>query len=103
MSHIQPRRKFLCVILREEDSVSPGAETRYTTMFPDFPECLTSGDTPEEAIKNGKKRLQAHIYGMLQQGDPIPRPILAFERVAKFTQNRDDIERVISIDAKIIR
>jgi predicted RNase H-like HicB family nuclease len=42
--------------------------------FPDLPGCLTCGDTEEEALKNAKEALALHLYGMEQDGDPIPEP-----------------------------
>lgn len=42
--------------------------------FPDLPGCITCGDTEEEALKNAKEALALHLYGMEQDGDPIPEP-----------------------------
>lgn len=42
--------------------------------FPDLPGCLTCGDTEEEALKSAKEALALHLYGMEQDGDPIPEP-----------------------------
>lgn len=42
--------------------------------FPDFPGCLPCAATSEEAFKNAKEALGLHLFGMEQDGDPIPAP-----------------------------
>jgi predicted RNase H-like HicB family nuclease len=42
--------------------------------FPDLPGCLTCGDTTEEALIMAKEAMALHLYGMEQDGDPIPDP-----------------------------
>lgn len=43
-------------------------------LFPDLPGCLPCADTMEEAFKNAKEALQLHLYGMEEDGEPIPEP-----------------------------
>lgn len=50
------------------------AEDGISVEFPDFPGCLTCGDTTDEAIQNAKEALGLHIYGMEQDNEPIPDP-----------------------------
>lgn len=42
--------------------------------FPDFPGVISDGETPEEAIRNGRDALKAALLTMQEFGDPIPRP-----------------------------
>jgi len=42
--------------------------------FPDLPGCLTCGNDEAEAVNMAKDALQLHLYGMEQDGDPIPEP-----------------------------
>ena len=42
--------------------------------FPDLPGCLPCGQTTEEAFHNAKEALGVHLYGMEQDGEPIPAP-----------------------------
>ena len=42
--------------------------------FPDLPGCLTCGSTVEEAMWMAKDALPLHIYGLEEDGDPIPKP-----------------------------
>ena len=46
--------------------------TRYGIWFPDFPGCVSAGDTIEEAIKGGREALQLHVHGMLEDKEDIP-------------------------------
>lgn len=42
--------------------------------FPDLPGCLPCAHSTEEAFQNAKEALGLHLYGMEQDGDPIPAP-----------------------------
>lgn len=42
--------------------------------FPDFPGCVTFGETEEEAIQSAREALALHLWGMEEDGDEIPRP-----------------------------
>lgn len=46
--------------------------------FPDLPGCLSCAekDDTETALKNAKEAMGLHLYGMEQDGDPIPEPTL---------------------------
>jgi len=42
--------------------------------FPDFPGCISEGDTIDEAVRRGASALAFHIEGMIQDGETIPAP-----------------------------
>ena len=42
--------------------------------FPDFPGCVSDGDTVEDAIRRGSEALSFHVEGMLGDGETIPAP-----------------------------
>lgn len=42
--------------------------------FPDLPGCLPCAASPEEAFHNAKEALGLHLFGLEQDGDPIPSP-----------------------------
>jgi len=50
----------------------PGEHKGYCVSFPDLPGCITEGDTLEEALHMAKEALELHLYGMEEDGDPIP-------------------------------
>ena len=46
----------------------------YGVVFPDFPGCVSAGDSYEEALHNGADALAFHVDGMRRDGDAIPVP-----------------------------
>jgi len=46
----------------------------YLIEFPDVPGCMSGGETPEEAIVNGRDALKGALLTMREFGDPIPSP-----------------------------
>lgn len=52
----------------------PCEEGGYCVTFPDLPGCITEGDTLEEAYEMAKEALALHLWGMEDDGDPIPVP-----------------------------
>ncbi|PLZ81028.1 type II toxin-antitoxin system HicB family antitoxin [Fischerella thermalis] len=42
--------------------------------FPDLPGCITCGDTIGEALKMAEDALGLNLYGLEQDGEPIPEP-----------------------------
>ena len=46
----------------------------YLIEYPDIPGCKSDGETPEEAVVNGKDALRCMLLTMLEFGDPIPEP-----------------------------
>ena len=49
-------------------------ERAYGISFPDFPGCVSVGDTMDEVIANGTEALGFHVRGMEADGDIIPQP-----------------------------
>lgn len=54
--------------------LSPEDGGGYLIEFPDVPHCISDGETPEEAIRNGKDALRSVLLTNLEFGDPIPAP-----------------------------
>ena len=46
----------------------------YVVTFPDLPGCVTQGRSIEEALMMARDALELHLYGMEEDGDPIPEP-----------------------------
>ena len=42
--------------------------------FPDFPGCVSDGDSLDDALARGSDALAFHIKGMQEDGDAIPQP-----------------------------
>ena len=46
----------------------------YLIEFPDVPGCMSDGETPEEAIANGRDALKCTLLTLKELGNPIPAP-----------------------------
>jgi predicted RNase H-like HicB family nuclease len=46
----------------------------YSVFFPDLPGAVSVGDDYEDAIQNAEECLSLHIYGMITDGDKLPKP-----------------------------
>ncbi|AEF16556.1 MULTISPECIES: type II toxin-antitoxin system HicB family antitoxin [Thermoanaerobacterium] len=46
----------------------------YTVTFPDFPGCITEGDTLDEALYMAKDALELYIYNLEEDNETIPIP-----------------------------
>ncbi len=55
-------------LLRKEEGSSFGVD------FPDFPGCITGGESMDVAYKRAPEALRFHIQGMLEDGEEIPEP-----------------------------
>jgi antitoxin HicB len=58
----------------------------FLISFPDFSECISDGDTPEEAIKNGLDALQETIAALESMNLPVPEPGSQGSYSGKFIQ-----------------
>ncbi len=46
----------------------------YGVSFPDFPGCVSVGNTVDDAVRNGSEALAFHVEGLVDDGAPIPSP-----------------------------
>ena len=58
----------------------------YLISFPDFSECISDGETPEEAIQNGLDALQETIFALESMNLPVPEPGSGGTHSGKFVQ-----------------
>ncbi len=47
----------------------------YTVRVPALPECITQGDTVEEALEMAKDLIQLYLEYLAAQGEPIPEEV----------------------------
>ena len=50
------------------------AKSDFGVSFPDFPGCVTAGQTVDEAKDLAQEALALHINGMVEDGDHLPFP-----------------------------
>jgi antitoxin HicB len=58
----------------------------FLISFPDFSECISDGETIEEAIQNGLDALQETIAALQSLGLPVPEPDSGGSYSGKFIQ-----------------
>jgi antitoxin HicB len=56
----------------------------FLISYPDFNQCVSDGETVEEAIKNGQEALTATIAALEANGLPIPQPDQSSSASGKF-------------------
>ena len=76
--------------------------TCYGVEFPDFPGCISAGDTLEEAVQEGAAALSLHLRGMRDDGEPIPEPT-PIEKILALKEARGAIPAVIVVPKKAPR
>lgn len=54
--------------------VIEGGKSNYGIIFPDFPGCVSAGNSLDHVLAMGKEGLAFHIEGMAEDGDLIPEP-----------------------------
>ena len=59
--------RYVSFIHRDGDS-------SYGISFPDFPGCVSVGDTVDDAIRYGCEALAFHVEGLSDDGEPVPPP-----------------------------
>lgn len=58
----------------------------FLIAFLDFSECISDGETPEEALENGLDALQETIFALESLGLPVPEPGSGGHYSGKFVQ-----------------
>ena len=54
--------------------VDKDPDSDFSVLFPDFPGCVSAGDTLDEAMMNAHEALAGHVGVMLADGDRLPTP-----------------------------
>ena len=49
-----------------------GPDDGWDVIFPDFPGCVSQGDTAQEAMENAVEALALHIEGVVADGEELP-------------------------------
>ena len=66
--------------------LSPEDGGGFLISFPDFSECISDGETPEEAISNGLDALEETIVALESLNMPVPEPGSGGSYSGKFIQ-----------------
>jgi len=69
----------------------------YTVTFPDFPGCLTAGETLDEAKDMAREALPFHIEGLLEDGSPVPTPMDLDAAIQADPLNREAVAFLLEV------
>ena len=64
--------------------------------FPDFPGCVSAGETLEDARRMAGEALQFHIGGMIEDGEAIPAPS-PLDAIMASADHRDGVAVLIDV------
>lgn len=51
-----------------------GAKDTFGAWFPDFPDCVAGGTSPEQAIEKAQSMLAQAVYALAEKDKPLPPP-----------------------------
>lgn len=71
-------------------------DSDYGVDFPDFPGCITAGETLEDARRMALGALQFHIEGMMDDGEPVPAPS-RLDQIMADADHRDAVAVLIDV------
>ncbi|MFC1611283.1 type II toxin-antitoxin system HicB family antitoxin [Myxococcota bacterium] len=80
---------YIALIRKEGDSA-------FGVDFPDFPGCISSGATLDEALRDARGALALHIKGMLEDGEEIPAPS-TLDAILEDDHNRDAVPSLVTV------
>jgi predicted RNase H-like HicB family nuclease len=77
-------------------------DSDFGVEFPDFPGCVTAGKDLEEARSLAEEALRFHIEGMIEDGEPLPRPS-RFEQIMSDPVNRGSVALLVDTSEGLTR
>lgn len=60
--------------------LEPGEDGSYGISFPDLPGCFSYSDNLSEAGAMAEEAAELHVYGLEQDGEPIPKPSVSLPK-----------------------
>lgn len=55
-------------------AVQENGSSSYSALAPDFPGCISSGPSLQEALKNMRQALDLHLQALIESGETVPEP-----------------------------
>ena len=84
---------YIGIVHKDDDS-------DFSLAFPDFPGCVTAGQSLLELKRMAEEALAFHIEGMIQDGERIPAPS-TLEAVMLNPDNRDGIPMLVPLRSPV--
>jgi predicted RNase H-like HicB family nuclease len=86
---------YIALVRKDPDS-------DYGIDFPDFPGCVTAAQEIEQVRVLAEEALRFHIEGMLEDGEPLPKPS-TFEKVMSDPENRQAAALLVNFSEDTLR
>ncbi|MBW2699765.1 MAG: type II toxin-antitoxin system HicB family antitoxin [Deltaproteobacteria bacterium] len=80
---------YIALIRKDEDSI-------FGVEFPDFPGCISAGNTLDKAFANAREALELHTKGMLEDGEAMPTPSV-LEKIQTRAEAKDTVPVLIEV------
>ena len=74
-------------------------DSDYGVSFPDFPGCVSAGDTLDEARAMAEEALNLHVAGLVEDGEALPEPS-SLETVMADPDFRDGVAILVPLRAR---
>ena len=87
--------RYIAFIHKEPDSI-------YGVSFPDFPGCISAGDSLDEALQSASEALQGHVQMMEADGDAVP-PARSLDEIMGDVSLAEDREATVFSAVPLIR
>ena len=72
------------------------ADSDFGVDFPDFPGCVSAGDTLDEARRMAQEVLELHVGGMVEDGEKLP-AASSLEAIMANPENADAVAFLITL------
>jgi predicted RNase H-like HicB family nuclease len=63
------------------------AGDNYSAYVPDLPGCVSTGATREEIARNIREAIAGHLRAMIDDGDPMPKPVESWAEVVEVAED----------------
>jgi predicted RNase H-like HicB family nuclease len=74
--------------------VRKDAGSDYGIDFPDFPGCITAGESLDELLRNAQEALQGHVECLVEVGESVPAP-------SAVSDDGPDVVCIVSVAAEV--
>ena len=72
------------------------ADSDFGVDFPDFPGCVSAGDTLDEARRMAQEALELHVGGMVEDGEKLP-AASSLEAIMTNPENADAVAFLVTL------
>jgi len=86
---------YIAIIHKDPDS-------DFGVSFPDFPGCVSAGETLAEAAAMGREALEGHVALMIEEGEAIPEPS-TMDAVMADPDHRDGTPAMIPLSIAVLQ